>query len=363
MEPWVNQFVSKEQEIVLQTLARAAAKRNCWFLEVGSWCGDSALILGAVAKKMSGKLLCIDWWKGSDESDLSWFAKNNDIFSIFWERIKHAGLEDAVIPIRTTSETVVHFLKQKMFDLVYLDSDHRYDAVRNTLKSYSPLVLKGGIFCGHDCEGRINDFEKTFLEFGKNKDAYETVHCGTVLAVGRFFQNYSINHSIWSVRSKGVTDMWEPTSLEFVDIEDRRQAAVPPIGYSGKNVIYRYGKKVYVVPGHFPDVDIRNEAVRGHQEVVFAENLEGLFGKLKEPIRFLPVLIGSYQGYNLVRMGDKIVAVSQAAGPADLLTVDEEILKTWTEQGYFVLGASLVKIAQQILKISNAIKQNETNRV
>ena len=78
--------------------------------------------------------------------------------------------------------------------------------------------MNGGILCGHDCEGRISDYDMDFLQAGKDLDYYETVHCGVVLAVGSIFQKYSINYSMWSVRAKGQNE-WEPTNL--IPLESR----------------------------------------------------------------------------------------------------------------------------------------------
>lgn len=39
----------------------------------------------------------------------------------------------------------------KTFDVVFIDADHRYDAVINDIKAWEGKVRPGGILCGDDC--------------------------------------------------------------------------------------------------------------------------------------------------------------------------------------------------------------------
>ena len=186
---------------------------------MGSWCGDSSLILGKIAKENNGHLFCVDWWKGNVGIELEDIASKVDVYSYFWKRMCDEGLEDVVVPIRARSDVAAEILKEHTFDFVFIDADHRYEAVMQDIKSYSHLVkMNGGILCGHDCEGRISDYDMDFLQAGKDLDYYETVHCGVVLAVGSIFQKYSINYSMWGVRAKGQNE-WEPTNL--IPLESR----------------------------------------------------------------------------------------------------------------------------------------------
>jgi hypothetical protein len=223
-----KQLWSVEQELVLQTLAESAVFPGCRFLEVGSGLGHSSIILAKTAQKHGGLLFCIDWWKGSPGIDLFDIASKEDIFSVFWSKIRKEGLEDVVIPIRSRSDLAATIIKENNFNLVFIDADHRYDAVSSDIKLYAPLVSRNnGILCGHDCEERISDYGRFFLEKGKDMDYYETVHCGVVLAVGEAFKDYSINHSFWSVQFSRERNTWIPADIKFDEITDKRQG-IPP---------------------------------------------------------------------------------------------------------------------------------------
>src|SRR5580765_2683598 len=161
------QLASLEQEAVLRGFAHAAARPHVCFLEVGSWCGDSSVILGTVIREHGGRLFCIDWWKGNAGTELADVAAREDVFSLFWQRICRAGLEDVVVPIRGRSDVVAPLLKPNSFRLVFLDADHRYEGITRDIRDYAPLVSRnGGILCGHDCEGQLADFDPEFLEAG-----------------------------------------------------------------------------------------------------------------------------------------------------------------------------------------------------
>lgn len=282
-----QQIPSEEQKIVLRTFAESVARKNCKFLEVGSWCGDSSIILENVVKKYDGYLFCVDWWKGNIGTELQEIASKVDVFTFFWNRICNEGLKDVIIPIRALSNVVSEILREETFDLIFLDGDHRYEGILSDIQHYLPLVKRnGGILCGHDCEGHISDFEPNFLESGKDVDIYEGIHCGVVLAVGSIFKEYSINCGIWSVKATDNDSGWKPTNLEFPEIE---------------------------VPFTAP-----------------------------------PVLLGSYKGYNLIRYGCHIHAVSQALGPLDLQRIEKYKLKEYQNISMYAVGSSVDKTKQFI---------------
>jgi predicted O-methyltransferase YrrM len=328
-----RQLASLEQETVLRGLAHAAARPVCRFLEVGSWCGDSTVILGDVVREYGGHLFCVDWWKGSADTELAEIASQKDVFSLFWKRICREGLEDVVVPVRGPSTLVAQVLRQGSFCLAFLDADHRYESVRADIQAYAPLVSRdGGILCGHDCEGRPADFDADFLADGKDKDSHESVHCGVVCAVGEAFPRYSLDHSIWSVRVPGATGWWEPTNLTFTGIPARRQAPPPPIGGTESHNLLRYGKRVYAVPHGIAGIDVsdekqqnqpgvmsartRHEAEQKARQIEELARQELLRGEARQAAT--PILMEEgYLGFNIVAYQRRFYCVAQCVGPLD----------------------------------------------
>jgi hypothetical protein len=338
-----NQIPTKEEQIVLRSLALSAARDGCKILEIGSWCGDSSVVLGTVAREKGGQLYCVDWWRGNTGTNLMEIAARVDVFSIFWQRVCSEKLDTAVVPIRGRSDVVSEILRNHAFDLVFIDGDHRYESVLSDLRRYAPLVRTGGILCGHDCEGRISDYDQAFLDAGKEVDYFETVHCGVVLAVGSTFKDYSINHGIWSVRAKAENDGWEATDLLFPEIEDRRQPLPPVIAHSKNYQIQRYGKSVYAIPRTLKGLDIRLDHSRNNPQITVADSVAKLAERLGEPLLFpgTPELLECYKGYNLVGYEQRVFALARSLGPLDLRTIDEDELTNYQEACKCFIGRSL----------------------
>jgi predicted O-methyltransferase YrrM len=261
-----RQLWSPEQAAVLESLARSVARPGARFLEVGSWCGDSSVVLARVARTVGGCLVCVDWWRGSPGTTLTDIARSVDIYQLFWQRIQRAGLEDTVIPVRGRSQQIVQTLGSASFDFVFLDGDHRYSAASADVREYARLIRGGGILCGHDCEGRIEDYDRVFLESGKESDCYESVHCGVVLAVGEAFPQFALHHGVWSV-ARAEDGAWRPPDLPFIGLAAHAQGPVPPIAGNRDWQLFRYGRKVYAVPRSMREADVRSEETRNDSRI------------------------------------------------------------------------------------------------
>ncbi len=351
-----EQIPNEEQKMFLVELAKSATRPGCRFLEVGSWCGDSAVLLGRVAQEHGGHLFCVDWWKGSPGTELAGIASREDVFAFFWGRIRQEGLEDTVIPIRARSSDIAQVLRAGQFDLVFIDGDHRYESVLWDIREYSSLVRRdGGIFCGDDCVGRLSDFTPEFLQAGKGVNFHESVHCGVVLAVGESFKDYSVNYNLWSVRARGEEGGWGPTDLTLSGVPDRSQPPPQPIGYTKNYTLLRYRKSVYAVPFSLVPFDVTDDEQRKRPEVLSAltrQEVEALIGE-KEVSRVVPVLLESFEDYNLVRYGDQVYAFSHALGPIDLATEKgTEAISKHQKTGKCLVGSSLADIKRALKIIS-----------
>ena len=310
---------SDEQAVILTALASAAARPKGAFLEIGTWCGDSAILLGKVAQKSKSRLFCVDWWKGNPGTPLEAIAAKKDIFSIFWKRVQSEGLEDVIVPIRARSDEAAALLKDKVFDFIFIDGGHNYNTVLSDIRHYAPLVRKpGGILCGDDCQGRIEDFSRKFLEEGKNFDFHLSTHCGVVLAVGESFKDYSIDYSLWSVRA--AEDGWEPTQMTFPGITNKRQLPASPVGITTGYLLFRFGEFIYAAPRNITDFDVTEETFRNHPEVKRAKTIEEIQDLTGEEIydNNVPILMDTYRGHNLIRYKNIFYAVSQDIGNLDL---------------------------------------------
>jgi len=73
------------------------------------------------------------------------------------------------------------FVNWPSFDLVFVDADHSYDAVKRDIWAWKPKIKKGGILCGHDyhwdtVKKAVNE-EFTKVEHGTRNDSMWWTSC------------------------------------------------------------------------------------------------------------------------------------------------------------------------------------------
>lgn len=54
------------------------------------------------------------------------------------------------------SDQAAYVLQGQQFDFVFLDANHKYDAVQADIAAWWPLVRSGGVLIGHDYGGRLD---------------------------------------------------------------------------------------------------------------------------------------------------------------------------------------------------------------
>jgi predicted O-methyltransferase YrrM len=129
-------------------------------VEVGSFIGSSAKLLGDYLKKNNGVLLCIDTWCGDINMWLGdGFATtmnksdgNPKIYDHFMTNMINYNLTNTVIPIRTSSVVAARMLKVLKYkiDFVYLDSAHESCETFLELTLYHDILQPGGVIFGDD---------------------------------------------------------------------------------------------------------------------------------------------------------------------------------------------------------------------
>lgn len=123
-------------------------------VEVGSWLGDSAcaLLEGGVRD-----LLCVDCWPEKWNDPLSDAVQGYDreeAITLFVSRVYECANKHGAYwrywdsPSLTAADSPDMTERQR--DLVFLDADHSYEAVRDDIWAWALHVKPGGILCGHD---------------------------------------------------------------------------------------------------------------------------------------------------------------------------------------------------------------------
>ncbi|MFL2705104.1 MAG: class I SAM-dependent methyltransferase [Gammaproteobacteria bacterium] len=154
----VKGFLDKEEGKTLYEFAKLYSKKGLC-LEVGSYCGKSAIYIGAAVKENKQKLYSIDHHKGSEEQQPGEEFFDPDLLDedktgintlpFFLNTIDKAGLTNVVIPIISTSLEAGE-VWSKPLAMVFIDGGHSEKAANEDYDTWSPHLIKGGLLAIHD---------------------------------------------------------------------------------------------------------------------------------------------------------------------------------------------------------------------
>lgn len=135
-------------------------------LEIGSYCGKSAVYLGAAARTAGTVLFTIDHHHGSEENQPSWPHHDPDVVDprtgrmdtlpFFRRTIEDAGLEDIVIAIVGDSPTVGRHWCTPL-GLLFIDGGHAEDVAMADYAAWAGFVAPAGLLAIHDVFERPED--------------------------------------------------------------------------------------------------------------------------------------------------------------------------------------------------------------
>ncbi len=128
-------------------------------LEVGSYCGKSAVYLGAAARARATVLFSVDHHRGSEENQAGWDHHDPEVVDAetgrmdtlprFRRTIERARLEDVVVGVIGDSSTVAAHWATPL-GLVFIDGGHSLDVVMADYEGWSRHVAPGGLLVLHD---------------------------------------------------------------------------------------------------------------------------------------------------------------------------------------------------------------------
>ena len=154
----IKGFLDQEEGRRLYELAFEASKRGpC--LEVGSYCGKSAIYLGMACQQNNSILFSVDHHRGSEEQqpgeeyfepDLFDFRTGRvDTLGEFRQALESAGLNNTVVPLVCTSE-VAGRLWATPLSLVFIDGGHSYESVSSDYRTWAAHIMPAGYLLFHD---------------------------------------------------------------------------------------------------------------------------------------------------------------------------------------------------------------------
>ncbi|HEY0949738.1 class I SAM-dependent methyltransferase [Nocardioides sp.] len=131
-------------------------------LEVGTYCGKSAVYLGAAARAVGGPqavAFTVDHHRGSEENQAGWEHHDPtlvddefglmDTLPVFRKTIARAGLEDRVVAIVGRSTTVSTHWRTPL-SMLFIDGGHAEEHAQNDYTGWAPWIMHEGLLVIHD---------------------------------------------------------------------------------------------------------------------------------------------------------------------------------------------------------------------
>jgi len=147
----------RESDYLYQLALKASKKGPC--LEIGSYCGKSAVYIGGACKENNAVLFSLDHHRGSEEQQPGQEYFDPDLLNeqtglidtlpLFRHTLAVFALEDTVIPIVGRSETIGRAW-QTPLSLIFIDGSHAYESVLKDYQIWSKHLMPGGYLVFHD---------------------------------------------------------------------------------------------------------------------------------------------------------------------------------------------------------------------
>jgi predicted O-methyltransferase YrrM len=128
-------------------------------LEIGTYCGKSAVYLGDAARAGGTLLFTVDHHRGSEENQAGWewhdpevvdpTTGRVDTLPFFRRTIAAAGLEDVVVALVGSSVPIARVWRTEL-GLVFIDGGHAEDIAMADYTGWARHVAAGGFLVIHD---------------------------------------------------------------------------------------------------------------------------------------------------------------------------------------------------------------------
>lgn len=153
-------FMPEEEGLALYRTGLLAARSGLGpLLEVGTYCGKSAIYLGAAAREGGGHVVSVDHHRGSEENQAGWEhhdaslvdpgSGRMDTLPLARRAIEQAGLEDRVV-LAVGESTVVASVWCTPLGLLFIDGGHGEQVAWADYGAWTPKVAPGGYLAIHD---------------------------------------------------------------------------------------------------------------------------------------------------------------------------------------------------------------------
>jgi predicted O-methyltransferase YrrM len=151
-------FMPEDEGQLLHRYARRALPHGP-VLEIGTYCGKSAIWMGAAAREVGGTVFTVDHHRGSEENQAGWEHHDTEVVDgesglmdtlpFLRRNLARAGLEDQVVPIVGRSTTVAAHWRTPLA-LLFIDGGHSEEHAQNDYDGWAQWIERDGLLVIHD---------------------------------------------------------------------------------------------------------------------------------------------------------------------------------------------------------------------
>ncbi|MFN7590121.1 MAG: class I SAM-dependent methyltransferase [Planctomycetota bacterium] len=152
----IDGWLSVDEAIALYELSRGLPHEKPLAVEIGCWQGKSSVCLArGLAGKFHPRLCCIDPFDASgDDASAPTYGQRAEqvggaLRQTFEANLRAAGLRELIDVKPGYSHEHAQQWREPI-DLLFLDGDHSYDAVRQDFEDWAPRIRPGGYLVLHD---------------------------------------------------------------------------------------------------------------------------------------------------------------------------------------------------------------------
>ncbi|MEV8093389.1 class I SAM-dependent methyltransferase [Kitasatospora sp. NPDC085879] len=153
-------FMPVDEGLALYAAAvEAAGRTGLPVLEIGTYCGRSAVLLADAARRTGTVALTVDHHRGSEEQQPGWEYHDPtlvdpevgrmDTLPVFRRTLFHAGLEEHVVALVGRSPQIAALWGGRLA-LVFIDGGHTDEHATGDYEGWAPHLAEDGLLVVHD---------------------------------------------------------------------------------------------------------------------------------------------------------------------------------------------------------------------
>jgi hypothetical protein len=133
------------EELVVKELNQRNYKTG---VEIGTFKGYFAQ---HILRNWNGTLYMVDVWRELEKKEYTDISNRTTEDNVWFEAMKAIdGFEDRALMLRMKSNQASKLFADDSLDFIYIDANHKYDAVKEDIELWWPKLKSGGMLAGHD---------------------------------------------------------------------------------------------------------------------------------------------------------------------------------------------------------------------